>query len=53
MEVVNLARKFATFNDHYSPKIVGELNNFQVKLVKIRASSCGTAMTLKMRCSWL
>jgi len=36
MEVVNLARKFAAFNDHYSPKIVGELNNFQIKLVKIQ-----------------
>ena len=36
MEVVNLARKFAAFNDHYSPKIVGELNNFLVKLVKVK-----------------
>lgn len=36
MEVVNLAQKFAAFNDHYSPKIVGELNNFQVKLVKLQ-----------------
>lgn len=36
MEVVNLTRKFAAFNDHYSPRIVGELNNFQIKLVKIQ-----------------
>lgn len=36
MQVVNLASKFASFNDHYSPKIVGELNNFLVKLVKVK-----------------
>jgi mannose-6-phosphate isomerase-like protein (cupin superfamily) len=36
MQVVNLARKFAAFQDHFSPKVVGELNNFQVKLVKVR-----------------
>lgn len=36
MHVVNLAEKFAAFQDHFSPKIVGELNNFQVKLVKVQ-----------------
>lgn len=36
MQVVNLAEKFAAFQDRFSPKIVGELNNFQVKLVKIQ-----------------
>ena len=36
MDVVNLAQKFAAFQDHFSPKIVGELNNFQVKLVKVQ-----------------
>lgn len=36
MQVVNLAQKFAAFQDHFSPKIVGELNNFQVKLVKVQ-----------------
>jgi mannose-6-phosphate isomerase-like protein (cupin superfamily) len=36
MQVVNLAQKFAAFQDYYSPKIVGELNNFQVKLVKVQ-----------------
>jgi mannose-6-phosphate isomerase-like protein (cupin superfamily) len=36
MQVINLAQKFATFQDHFSPKIVGELNNFQVKLVKVQ-----------------
>lgn len=36
MERVNLAEKFAMFSDHWSPKVVGELNGQQVKLVKFR-----------------
>jgi mannose-6-phosphate isomerase-like protein (cupin superfamily) len=34
MHKVNLAEKFALFADHWSPKVVGELNGQQVKLVK-------------------
>jgi mannose-6-phosphate isomerase-like protein (cupin superfamily) len=34
MEKVNIAQKFALFHDHWSPKIVGELNGQHVKLVK-------------------
>jgi mannose-6-phosphate isomerase-like protein (cupin superfamily) len=34
MDKVNLREKFALFGDHWSPKIVGELNDQQVKLVK-------------------
>ncbi len=33
---VNLAQKFSLFSDVYSPKIVGELNDFHVKLVKLQ-----------------
>lgn len=36
MEKVNIAEKFSRFNDFWSPKIVGELNDSQVKLVKLR-----------------
>jgi mannose-6-phosphate isomerase-like protein (cupin superfamily) len=36
VEKVNLAKKFAVFNDHWSPKIVGELNDSYVKLVKLQ-----------------
>jgi len=35
-EVVNLAQKFSLFTEHWSPKIVGELNDFYVKLVKFQ-----------------
>jgi mannose-6-phosphate isomerase-like protein (cupin superfamily) len=31
---VNIAEKLARFSDHWSPKIVGELNGQHVKLVK-------------------
>lgn len=34
MDKVNLADKFALFSEHWSPKIVGELNGQHVKLAK-------------------
>lgn len=36
MEKVNLADKFAAFDDHWNPRIVGELNGQHVKLVKFQ-----------------
>ena len=36
MEKVNLAQKLSLFTEHYSPKIVGELNDSYVKLVKLQ-----------------
>lgn len=36
MDKVNIAQKLSLFNDHWSPKIVGELNGQQVKLVKLK-----------------
>jgi mannose-6-phosphate isomerase-like protein (cupin superfamily) len=35
MTKVNLAEKLAQFTDHWSPRIVGELNGQHVKLVKL------------------
>ena len=34
MHKVNIGEKMALFSEHWSPKIVGELNGQQVKLVK-------------------
>ncbi len=34
MEKVNLDEKFALINEHWRPKVVGELNGQEVKLVK-------------------
>jgi mannose-6-phosphate isomerase-like protein (cupin superfamily) len=36
MDKVNLAEKFARFADPWKPKVVGELNGQQVKLVKLQ-----------------
>ncbi|HLF27889.1 MAG TPA: cupin domain-containing protein [Anaerolineae bacterium] len=36
MDKVNLAQKFSLFSDTWSPKIVGELNDSYVKLVKLK-----------------
>lgn len=36
MGKVNLEQKFALFSEHWSPKIVGELNGQHVKLVKLK-----------------
>ncbi len=36
MEKVNLADKFSLFQEYWSPKIIGELNDSYVKLVKLK-----------------
>ena len=36
MDKVNLAQKFSLFSEHYSPKIVGEVNDAYVKLAKLQ-----------------
>ena len=35
-DVVNLAQKFALFQDYWRPKIAGELNDSYIKLVKLK-----------------
>lgn len=35
VEKVNLAEKFARFAEHWTPKVVGELNGQQVRLAKL------------------
>ena len=36
MEKVNLAQKFSLFQEYWSPKIAGELNDSYVKLAKLK-----------------
>lgn len=36
MEKVNITEKFSLFQDYWSPRIVGELNDAYVKLVKLK-----------------
>lgn len=35
VDKVNLAEKFARFSEHWTPKVVGELNGQQVRLAKL------------------
>jgi mannose-6-phosphate isomerase-like protein (cupin superfamily) len=36
VDKVNLAEKLATFDDHWNPRVVGELNGQHVRLVKFQ-----------------
>jgi mannose-6-phosphate isomerase-like protein (cupin superfamily) len=38
MEKVNLAEKLGRFTEHWSPKVVADLNGQQVKLVKLQGA---------------
>ncbi len=33
---INIKAKFNLFKDHWSPKVIAEMNNYQFKLVKIK-----------------
>jgi mannose-6-phosphate isomerase-like protein (cupin superfamily) len=36
MHTVNLADKFSKFQDYCNPRVIGEVNDFQVKAVKLK-----------------
>jgi mannose-6-phosphate isomerase-like protein (cupin superfamily) len=36
LETINLASKLSLFSEHWSPKVIAELNGQQVKVVKFR-----------------
>ena len=33
---INLEKKFKKFTDHWSPKVIGEMNDYQFKLAKVQ-----------------
>lgn len=35
-KVINFADKLALFDDHWSPRVVAEMNDYQFKLVKVK-----------------
>ena len=35
-KLINLYSKFDNFSDHWSPKVIAEMNDYQFKLVKIK-----------------
>ena len=36
MQKINFKEKFAAFTDHWSPKVITEMNDYQFKLVKVQ-----------------
>jgi len=36
MDKINLKEKLSKFSDHWSPKVIAEMNDYQFKLVKIQ-----------------
>lgn len=36
METINLNEKFALFDDHWNPRILGEVNDCHIKAVKLK-----------------
>ncbi len=51
MERINLAEKFALFEEHWTPKILAEANGNWSRLQKGRARLSGTLMRMKTSCS--
>lgn len=35
-EVINFAQKLARFSEHWSPRVIAEVNDYQFKLVKLQ-----------------
>jgi len=35
---INIISKFKLFSDYWSPRVIAELNNYQIKLVKIKGN---------------
>ncbi|WP_199898659.1 hypothetical protein [Prolixibacter bellariivorans] len=52
IEKINLKEKFSKFTDHWSPKVIGQLNQQLVKVVKFRGDFVWHSMKTKMSCSW-
>ena len=47
---MNLAQKFSLFDDYWSPRIAGELNDSYVKLVKLKGEFVWASQTMKTNC---
>jgi hypothetical protein len=47
MDKVILAEKLERITEHWRPKVVGELNGQEVKLVKFKGASCPVAWSIE------
>ena len=49
---VSLREKFGQFTEHWSPKKIAALNDYEIKIVKIKGDSSGTPTPTPTKCSW-
>ena len=52
MDKVSVADKLAQISDQWSPKVVGGLDGYEIKLLNSKATLSGTNTTARMRCYW-
>jgi len=45
MDPVNVDAMLARFAEHWSPKKIAQINDYDVRIVKLRANSPGTSTT--------
>lgn len=48
---INFAAKFARFSEHWSPRIIAQMNDYHFKLAKIQGSLSGTLTPTPTRSS--
>ncbi len=49
IDPINFKEKLSLFQEHWSPKVIGEMNDYQFKLVKV-GSLFGTPIKIQMKC---
>jgi hypothetical protein len=50
VQKINLADEFAKFSDAWKPRIAGDINEMQIKLSNLAASSSSTITRTKTNC---
>jgi hypothetical protein len=48
-EAINFGKKFKLFDEQWRPKVIGEMNDYQFKIVKLEGDSFGTITRIQMR----
>ena len=48
-EPINFSKKFSLFGEQWQPKVIAEMNDYQFKIVKLRATLFGTIIRIRMR----
>ena len=52
MQAISLQDKLTRFQDHWSPKVIAALNDYQVKLAKIQGTFVRHNHPRPTNCSW-